>query len=79
MLSTCIKTKKINIQIFRVKYLLLFGNNGKLPHLFIPGKNATLIPDFAVEDLPLDITANLVPAFVVKDLPLGRRLMMIDF
>ena len=47
-------------------------NNGKLPHLFIPSKTATLVPEFAVEDLPLDRTATLVPAFAVKDLPLVR-------
>ena len=52
-------------------------SNGKLPHLFIPSKTATLVPEFAVEDLPLDRTATLVPAFAVKDLPLGRALMMI--
>ena len=28
-------------------------NNGKLPHLFIPSKTATLIPAFVVNDLPL--------------------------
>ena len=28
-------------------------SNGKLPHLFIPSKTATLVPDFAGEDLPL--------------------------
>ena len=49
-------------------------SNGKLPHLFIPNKTATLVPEFTVEDLPLDRTANLVPAFAVKDLPLGRTL-----
>ena len=27
-------------------------NNGKLPHIFIPSKTATLIPEFAVEFLP---------------------------
>ena len=27
-------------------------SNGKLSHLFIPGKTAALIPEFAVEDLP---------------------------
>ena len=27
-------------------------SNGKLPHLFIPGKTAALVPEFAVEDLP---------------------------
>ena len=35
-------------------------------------KAATLVPVFAVEDLPLDRTPTLVPAFAVKDLPLGR-------
>ena len=38
-------------------------SNGKLPHLFIPGKTATLAPEFAVGDLPLSRTAALVPAF----------------
>ena len=27
-------------------------SNGKLPHLFIPGKTAALVPEFAVQDLP---------------------------
>ena len=49
-------------------------SNGMLPHLFIPNKLATLVPEFAVEDLPLDRTATLVPGFAVKDLPLGRTL-----
>ena len=49
-------------------------NNGKLPRLFIPSKTSTLVPEFAVEDLPLGRTAALVPEFVVKDLPLGRIL-----
>ena len=49
-------------------------SSGKLPHLFIPSKTATLVSEFAVEDLPLDRTATLVPAFAVKDLPLGRTL-----
>ena len=48
--------------------------NGKLPHLFIPTKTATLVPGFAVEDLPLDRNAALVPEFAVKNLPLGRTL-----
>ena len=39
--------------------------NGKLPHLFIPNKTATLVPEFAVEDLPLGRTAVLVPEFTV--------------
>ena len=46
--------------------------NGKLPHLFIPSKTATLVPEFAVEDLPLDRSVVLVPEFAVKDLPKGR-------
>ena len=41
---------------------------GKLPHLFIPSKTATLVPEFAVAELAL------VPGFPVKDLPLGRTL-----
>ena len=49
-------------------------SNGKLTHLFIPSKTATLGPEFAVEDLFMDRTATLVPAFEVKDLPLGRTL-----
>ena len=51
-------------------------SNGKLEHLFIPSNTATLVPEFAVEDLPLSRTATLIPEFVVKDLPLGRILMM---
>ena len=49
-------------------------SNGKLPHLLIPSKTAMLVPEFAVEDLPLGITAALVPEFTVKDLSLGRTL-----
>ena len=44
-------------------------SNGKLLHLFIPSKATTLVPEFAVEDLPLDRTARMVPAFAVKDVP----------
>ena len=49
-------------------------SNGKLPHLFIPSKTATHVPEFAMEDLPLGTIAAL-PEFAVKDLPLGRTLM----
>ena len=49
-------------------------SNGKLPYLFIPSKTATLVPEFAVEDLPSRRTAILIPAFAVKDLLLGRTL-----
>ena len=51
------------------------GSNWKLPHLLIPSKTATLVPKFAVEDLPLVRTATLVSEFAVKeDLPLARTL-----
>ena len=49
-------------------------SNEKLPHQFIPIKTATLVPEFAVEDLPLGRTVALVPEFAVKDLALGRKL-----
>ena len=49
-------------------------SNGKL--LLIPSKTATLVPEFAVEDLPLGRTPALVPEFVLKDLPLDRTLIM---
>ena len=51
-------------------------SNGKLQHLFIPSKTTTLVPEFAMEDLPLGRIAALVPEFALKDLPLGRTLMM---
>ena len=43
-------------------------SNGKLPHLFIPSKTATLVPEFTVEDLPLSRTAALVSEFAAKEL-----------
>ena len=49
-------------------------NNGELPHLFIPGKTATMVSEFAVEDLILVRTAALVPVFAVKGLPLDKTL-----
>ena len=39
-----------------------------------PYKTATLVTEFAVEDLPLSRTAALALKFAVKDLPLGRIL-----
>ena len=45
-------------------------SNGKLLHLFIPSKTATLVPKFAVEGK----IAALVSELAVKDLPLGRIL-----
>ena len=44
-------------------------SKGKLPHLFIPSKNTTLVSEFAVDDLPLSRTAALVPEFLMEDLP----------
>ena len=49
-------------------------SKGKLPHILILSKTATLVLEFAVEDLPLDRTAALVLEFAVKDLSLGRTL-----
>ena len=37
--------------------------------LYIPSKTATLVPEFAVEDLPSGRTAALVPEFSMKYLP----------
>ena len=48
-------------------------SNGKIPHLFIPGKIVILVPEFSVKDLPLGRTATLVPEFAVKDLLLGQK------
>ena len=49
-------------------------SNGKLPNLFNLSKTATLVPEFAVQDLPFGRAADLVPEFEVKDLSLGRTL-----
>ena len=37
-----------------------------------PVKTATLVPEFAVEDMSLGRTADLMPEFAVEDLSLGR-------
>ena len=50
------------------------GSNGKLLNLVTPCKTAILVPEFAMEDLPLGRTAAFVPEFAVKDWPLGRTL-----
>ena len=47
-------------------------SNGKLPHLFTSSETATLVPESAVEDLPLSRTAAFVSEFAVKDLSLVR-------
>ena len=49
-------------------------SNWKLPRLFIPSKTLILVPEVAMEDLPLSRTETLVPEFAVKDLPLGITL-----
>ena len=49
-------------------------SNGKLS---IPRKTAVLVPEFAVEDLPLGRTEVLVPEFAVKDLPLDRTAALV--
>ena len=35
-------------------------SNGKLPHLFIPGKPAALVPEFTVKDLHLGRTLMMM-------------------
>ena len=54
-------------------------SNGKLPHLFIPSKTVTQVPEFAMEDLPFGRIAALLPEFVAKDLPFGRTLMIMVY
>ena len=49
-------------------------SNGKLPHLFIPSKTATWVPEFAMEDLPLGRIAASLAEFAVKDLRSGKTL-----
>ena len=44
-------------------------SNGKVSHVFIPSETATLVPEFAVEDLPLGRTAALEPEFSRSERP----------
>ena len=44
-------------------------NNGKLPHLFIPSKTSTLVPEFAVEDLLWAELQPLCLSLQLKTLP----------
>ena len=47
---------------YRTHILCIYAeSNGKLQNLFIPGKTAALVPEFAVEDLP---SAELQPWFL---------------
>ena len=48
-------------------------SNGKLPHLFTHSESATLVPEFAVEDLPLSRTATLVPCICSERPALGQN------
>ena len=41
----------------------------KLPNLFLPSKTATMVPELAVEDLPLGRTSTLVPEFAGMTCP----------
>ena len=41
-------------------------SNGKLPHLFIPSKDAALVPEFAVKHLPLGRTLMMIYWLVVE-------------
>ena len=47
--------------------------NGKLSHLFIPSKTATLVIVFAVEDLPVGRTATLVMSLQWKTCPCAEH------
>ena len=53
-------------------------SNGKLPYLLISRKTETLVPEFAVENLPFGRISALVPEFAVKDLPSGRTLIILQ-
>ena len=53
-------------------------SNGKLQQLFVPAESAALVPEFAVEDLPL---AELQPWFLAyNEVPaLGQNTMMMIY
>ena len=74
------KTPAVNFGEVRraqlAKSTLLTSTLGHLGsfQIFIPSKTATLVPEFAVEDLPLDRIATLVSAFAMKNLPLASTL-----
>ena len=51
-------------------------SDGKLPHIFIPSKTATSVPEFAVEDLPLGRTTALVPEFCSEGPALGQNTLI---
>ena len=43
----------------------------------IPGKTAMLVPEFAVEDLPLGRNVASILALALKELPLGKTMTML--
>ena len=51
-------------------------SNGKIPHLFILSKTASLVPDFAVEDLPLGLNCSLSARVCSKRSSLGQNILM---
>ena len=52
-------------------------SNRKLPDLIIPSKTATLVPEFAVEGLPLDDSCNL-GSYVCNERPaLGQNSLIV--
>ena len=52
-------------------------SNRKVPHLFIPGKTAALVPEFAGGGLAFGRNTGMVPAFAMKDLPLSRTAALV--
>ena len=52
---------------------------GKLPYLFIPGKTAHLVPEFAVEDLRSAELQPCVPALAVKNRPWAEQWWLLNF
>ena len=48
-------------------------SNWKITHLFIPSKTATLVDEFAMEDLPMGRTAALVPELCSERPALGQN------
>ena len=60
-------------------YHELYDSYGKLREATVPihpCKTASLVPEFAIEDLPLCRIAALMPEFTVKDLPYGQNTLI---
>ena len=51
-------------------------SNRNPSHLFIPSKTATLVPQFAVEGLPLNATAELIMMKIYKCCTLVNKAML---